>query len=30
MTTREVRSVGSIADRGNADATGVAVDYDEG
>jgi hypothetical protein len=30
MTTREVRSVGSIADRGNGDAMGVAVDYDGG
>jgi hypothetical protein len=27
MTTREVRSVGSKADRGNGDAMGVAVDY---
>jgi hypothetical protein len=30
MTKREVRSVGSIADRGNGDAMGVAVDYDGG
>jgi AraC family transcriptional regulator len=30
MPTREVRSVGSIADRGNGDAMGVAVDYDGG
>ena len=28
MTTREVRSVGSIAGWGNADAMGVAVDCD--
>jgi hypothetical protein len=30
MTTREVRSVGSKADRGNGDAMGVAVDDDGG
>ena len=30
MTTQEVRSVGSIADRGNGDAMGVAVDCDRG
>ena len=30
MTTRDVRLVGSIADRGNGDAMGVAVDYDRG
>ena len=30
MTRREVRSVGSKADRGNGDAMGVAVDYDGG
>jgi hypothetical protein len=30
MTTQGVRSVGSIADRGNGDAMGVAVDYDGG
>jgi hypothetical protein len=30
MTTREARSVGSTADRGNGDAMGVAVDYDGG
>jgi hypothetical protein len=30
MTTQGVRSVGSIADRGNGDAMGVAVDCDGG
>ena len=30
MTPREVRSVGSIADRGNGDAMGVGVDCDGG
>jgi SAM-dependent methyltransferase len=30
MTTQEIRSVGSIADRGNGDAMGVAVDCDGG
>jgi hypothetical protein len=30
MTTREVRSVGSLADRWNVDAIGIAVDYDGG
>jgi hypothetical protein len=30
MTTQEIRSVGSIADRGNGDAMGVAVDCDRG
>jgi hypothetical protein len=30
MTTQRVRSVGSIADRGNGDAMGVAVDCDRG
>src|ERR1700733_13096888 len=30
MTTREERSVGSIADRGNRDAPGVAVEYGGG
>ena len=30
MTRQEVRSVGSIADRGNGDAMGVAVDCDRG
>ena len=30
MTTQEVRSVGSITDRGNGDAMGVAVDCDRG
>ena len=30
MTTQGVRSVGSIADRGNGDAMGVAVDCDRG
>jgi len=29
-TTQRVRSVGSIADRGNGDAMGVAVDCDRG